>query len=212
MKRLQKRKLAWIIGTTLTASMAGAAWKLHAASSDSESFEGRYLQARAQEITLPETCKSPYREAPNFLEFFKTSIYVLAAQKGAGHAGVADLFAVESMREKMREIYPSSGEEGPMDRLIVAQLCLFEKVQTGRLARPGAPRIVVAPHDKDLQEHLLAIAPRLYQDARTLMIEALAQRAKERKLDLNIERQWDEVRKARRMGTEKIKDLLKDDL
>jgi hypothetical protein len=44
------------------------------------------------------------------------------------------------------------------------------------------------------------------------MIEALAQRAKERKQDLNIERQWEEVRKARRMGAEKIKDLLKDAL
>lgn len=210
MKQLQKRKLVWGCGFILTASVTLGAFGLQATTT--ETFESRYLQTRAQEITLPETCKSPYREAPNFLEFFNTSIYVIAAQQGAGTSGVADLFAVEGLREYLREIFPSMGEESPLDRLIVAQLCLFEKVQIEKRSRPGTTRIVISPMDKDLQEHLLAIAPRLYQDSRTLMIEALAFRAREKKQNLNLERQWGEVRKARKIGFDKIKDLVKDDL
>jgi hypothetical protein len=172
-------------------------------------LRGDFLQSRAQEVTLPESCKSPYRDAPNFIEFYTTSTFVLAARKGAQTAGLTELFAVTALREKMRDLFPSLGEESPMDRLIVAQLCHYEAIQIQKKSRPGSPRLVISPSDEELHEHLLAIAPRLYEDSRKLMIEALAIRARERKQNLNLERQWHQVERARRRGHEKIKDLFK---
>lgn len=171
-------------------------------------FEARYQQTRAKEITLPETCKSPYREAPNFLEFFNTSLYVMAAQRGANSQGIVELFAVEKLRDHLREVYPTLGEESPLDRLITAQLCQFEKIRLAKQLQTTPTRIVIAPTDADLQEHLISIAPRLYKDARSIVVEAMAQRAKDEKKDNDIVRQWNEVKKARRLGVEKVSDLV----
>jgi|GEM_PF-3145633 len=179
------------------------------ASNEGEAFEGRYLESQLNEITLPDSCKSPYRDAPLFIEFFNTSLYVMAARKGANGTGVADLFGVLSLREKMRELFPNMGEDNPLDRLIVAQVCLFQKVQTEKYARPGQAPLVITPADADLHTHFVSISSRLYQDARKLMIEALAIRAKEQKQNLNLSRQWDEILRAREKGDEKNKDLLR---
>lgn len=179
------------------------------ASSDGETFEGRYLESQLSDITLPDSCKSPYRDAPLFIEFFNTSLYVMAAKKGASGTGVADLFGVLSLREKMRELFPNMGEDNPLDRLIVAQLCLFEKVQVAKYSRPGQAPLVIAPSDGDLHAHLVSIAARLYEDSRKLMIEALAVRAKEQKQNLNLSRQWGEILKAREKGDEKNRELLR---
>ena len=172
-------------------------------------FESRYLEVRLSEVTLPDSCKSPYRDSPSFIEFFNTTIYVMAAKKGSSSDGVVDLFGVWSLREKMREIFPNLGEESPLDRLIVAQLCLFEKVQFEKYSRPGQSPLVISPADGDLHTHLLSIAPRLYQDSRKLMVDALAVRAKEQKQNLSLSRQWDEILRAREKGEEKNRDLLR---
>jgi len=200
-------KRAKILGIMCCALM-GASQIGRAAQGDV--FEGRYLESRISDITLPDSCKSPYRDAPNFIEFFNTTLYVMAARKGSGASGIAELFGVLSLREKMRELFPNLGEESPLDRLIVAQLCLFEKVQVEKRARPGQAPLVILPTDSEVQTHLAAIAPRLYQDARTLMVEALAVRAREKKQNLNLTRQWDEIQEARAKGQEKNKELFKD--
>ncbi|MEO5666934.1 MAG: hypothetical protein ABIR96_02625, partial [Bdellovibrionota bacterium] len=142
-------------------------------------FESRYFESRINDITLPDSCKSPYRDSPNFIEFFNTTLYVMAARKGASSAGIGDLFGVLALREKMREVFPNLGEDSPLDRLIIAQVCLFDKIQNNKYARPGQAPLVITPTDTELHTHLVSIAPRLYQDARKLMIEALGVRAKE---------------------------------
>jgi hypothetical protein len=174
-----------------------------------ENFESRYLESRMNEVTLPDSCKSPYRETANFMEFFNTTLYVMAARKGANAPGIAELFGVISLREKMNELFPNLGEESSLDRLVVAQVCLFDKVQNEKYARPGQPPLVIPPTDADLHAHLTSIASRLYQDSRKLMIEALAVRAKEKKQNLNLSRQWDEILKAREKGEEKNQELLR---
>ena len=70
--------------------------------------------------------------------------------------------------------------------------------------------MVISPIDVELQDHLVSISPRLFQDARKLMIESLAQQAKAKKQDDDLGRQWGEVRKARRIGAQKVEDLIKD--
>jgi hypothetical protein len=203
MKRVKFQKLLPVVCSALCAG------GLVAQSADGDKFESHYLNIRLEEVTLPDSCKSPYRDAPTFIEFFNTSITVMAAKKGANAAGVSDLFGVWNLREKMREVFPNLGEESPLDRLIVAQLCLFQKVQIEKYARPGQAPLVITATDNDLQTHLSSIAPRLYQDARKLMVEALGVRAKERKQNLNLSRQWDEILKAREKGDEKNRDLLR---
>ena len=143
------------------------------------------------------------------MEFFNTTLYVMAARKGSSAPGIADLFGVISLREKMNELFPNLGEESSLDRLVVAQVCLFDKVQNEKYARPGQPPLVIPPTDAELHAHLTTIAGRLYQDARKLMIEALAVRAKEKKQNLNLSRQWDEILRAREKGEEKNQELLR---
>jgi hypothetical protein len=126
-----------------------------------------------------------------------------------GGPNIAELFAVLSLRDKMREIFPNLGEESPLDRLIIAQLCFFEKVQRVKYAKPGQAPLVLLPIDAELHTHLTSIAPQLYQDSRKLMVDALAIRARERKQNIDLEHRWGEIQRARKKGEEKIEDLVK---
>ncbi|NCN42614.1 hypothetical protein GW916_15360 [bacterium] len=174
--------------------------------SDSSDFEGRYLRERVEEIVMPESCGSPYREAPDFIQFYHATLLVMAAGESNSQERLTDLFAVLSLRERMRNIFPNIGEESPIDRLIIAQLCNFEGIEKAKRSSP-AFRFVIAPTSNELHGHLVQIAPRLYQDSRKLMVEALAAQAKERKKFVDLERQWGRIQKLKSLGEDKIKNL-----
>lgn len=169
-------------------------------------FQGQYLKSRVSEITMPESCGNPYRESPNFMQFFHSTLLVMAAEKDNSEKGMTDLFAVLALREKMRDMFPSMGEESPLDRLVIAQLCNFHSIELAKRSSKTF-RFIIAPTSKDLHTHLIGIAPRLYQDSRKLMIEALAAKAREKNKLVDLERQWDRVQRVKALGEEKVKNL-----
>ncbi len=191
------------IGIFCTALFVGPTIAL---ASDGDDFEAQYLRERVSELVMPETCASPYREAPEFMQFFHATLLVMAAEKSYDAGPLSDLFAVMALREKMRNMFPNLGEESPLDRLVIAQLCNYEIIEKSKHSQP-AVRIVIPPTNAELHSHLIQLAPRLYQDSRKLMVEALASMAKERKKLVDLERQWNRVQKMKALGEDKIRNL-----
>lgn len=172
-----------------------------------ESFRVQYLKAQIAETVLPETCKSPYKESAKFIEFYQAALYVMAGKADVAETALVNLFAVKAMRQKMRDLFPTMPEESPLDRLIVAQLCQFERFEISRRSTVGQ-RVVILPTSPELHRHLSAISVRLFEDSRKLIVEALAAKARERRETIDLERHWDRVQRVEAQGQDKVKSLL----
>lgn len=177
------------------------------ANSVKDNFEAVYFKNRISEMVLPETCESPYKESPRYIEFFRATIYVMATKEDYPKQGVTDLFAVQAMREKMRDLFPTMTEESPIDRLIMAQICEYDRFEKSRRSSPKQ-RVIVPPISQGLHQHFLAISGPLYEDSRKLMIEALAAKARQERNVVDLERQWDRVKQAQSQGENKVRNLL----
>ena len=158
---------------------------------------------------LPDDCARAFQDIATHIQFFEGAIASMAINKlRPQETKLPYLFAVSEMRADFQGFFPNLGEESPVDRLIVAQLCQFRKYRTQQL-KPGQTQgSLIQSFDSDLQEHLAAIAPRLYQDVRTILVQALAKQAKLNDMESRYREKWREVLKARQLGREKVADIL----
>jgi hypothetical protein len=181
------------------------------ASLEGDEFAANFEREQVVADTLPSTCETPFRETGVYFQFFTSAISIVAAQKGPDASGVPELFAVAELRNKMQEIFPNLGEESPIDRLVVAQLCQYRAIKEKKSPPKQAfTTVQIETSDEELQAHLQGIATRLYSDARMLMVQALAARARLDNQEELLEGKWDRVRRARQLGNSKVADLFRD--
>jgi hypothetical protein len=159
--------------------------------------------------TMPDSCDSPYKDVSGFEIFFDSALFVIASERGAQEKGVADLFAVSELQKKMKDLFPNLGEDRPIDRLIIAQLCQYREIFKKNNRSVSDVGIVINSDDPILQKHLLSVASRLFIDARELMVSALAAHARSmarrNQINLTVER----VEQARQLGRNKIEGLFR---
>jgi hypothetical protein len=181
------------------------------ASLEEDEFAARFEREQVVADLLPTTCETPFRETGAYFQFFTSAISILAAQKGPDANGVPELFAVAELRNKMQELFPNLGEESPIDRLVVAQLCQYRAIKDKESpSKQPFSQTPVETSDSKLHDHLQGISTRLYSDARLLMVQALAARARLDTQDELLQGRWDRVRRARQLGNSKVSDLFRD--
>jgi hypothetical protein len=160
---------------------------------------------------FPDGCGNPYIDFPRFVTFFDGSISMMAAKRGHDAKGVSDLFAVLALREEMAYLFPNYTEESPIDRMIVAQLCQYQKIRALEM-RPGSTPLLIAADDERLADHLALVSSKLYLDSRQLMKESLSDRAKRKKEENFLASKQGEIWKAREKGRDKASDLIEEAL
>lgn len=158
--------------------------------------------------TMPDSCDSPYKDVSGFSVFFDSVIFVMASEKGPSETGVGDLFAVSELQKKMTEIFPNIGEESPIDRLVIAQLCQYRQIFKGKNNLNDAS-VSITSEDPQLQKHLQRIGSQLFIDARGLMVSALSAHARTQSRREQIKLTVDRVDRARDLGRNKIEGLFR---
>lgn len=182
---------------SLLASFGGSAAKAAAAES----------QTVLETQVMPEGCGQAYQEVDRFLDFYEASIADIVVKRGAKAKGVDDLFAVSELRKKMRTTFPNYTQESPIDRLIISQLCQFQKVRSTQIVPGALDKAVIRSSDKDLQEHFISIATRLFRDSSGLLHEELRKKALEKRNSRELASREAEVERARELGRRKIDDM-----
>jgi len=160
-----------------------------------------------ENLTFPEGCGKPFQDPALFYDFYNSAINAMAAKSGSEGKGIPDLYAVSELRSDFQDLFPNFTDESPIDRLVIAQLCLYEKIRAQQM-KPGAPATtLIQSYDVTLHEHLLAISTQLFTDARKIMVDSLSAQARLRQKNENVRSKWAEIRKAREAGRRKIVDL-----
>ncbi len=157
--------------------------------------------------TMPGGCGNPFRDAHEFMEFYDAAISSLVAKRGPDARGVTELFAVDEMSSEIRGLFPNYVEESPIDRLVSTQLCQFQKVRAAQIKPGGSAKVEIISSDIDLQNHLVAVANKLYTDSRKLLVSAFSERAQEQKKAHYLASKKSDILKAREHGHKKIKDI-----
>jgi len=157
-----------------------------------------------ESVVLPNGCGNPYADVPEFISFFESAIQLMAAKRGAEAKGVVDLFSVSEIRSEMRQLFPSLGEESPVDRLIISQLCNYQKIH---LLSASMTSTKVESSLEKLHDHLAAIAGPMYKDSKKLMLAAVNEMEKNKQAEGLVAAKWSDIRKARQMGRKQVRDL-----
>lgn len=160
--------------------------------------------------TLPAGCNNPFREPARFIEFYYSAITNMAAERGARAKGLDDLFAVYHLREMTNENAGfRGGEESSIDRLIVTQICHYEKISTQKSFGSGAKSQSVLASDPGLHDHLAVISKKLLADSVSLyrMENEKIKKNQSQEDFLNSKRQ--EIYKAKTIGEEKARRLIR---
>ncbi|HVJ66106.1 MAG TPA: hypothetical protein VM901_12685 [Bdellovibrionota bacterium] len=166
-------------------------------------------EGRLEQGLMPDGCNNPFRETAKFIDFYETSIVTMAAERGARAKGVESLFAIDSLRDRINEISNrSGGEESAVDRLIVTQLCHYEKIATQKNVGAGAKALQIFAKTPELHDHLAAIAPKLLGDTVALYkAQQRAMRDTKNQENFVISRQ-NEIRRAKDLGEAKVRQLI----
>lgn len=171
----------------------------------------RYEVSVGDPTVFPDGCQNPYRDLHLFTEFFESTLDSIVIERGTHVKGLADLYAVSELRAQMKEIFPNLSEESPLDRLILTQLCQFQKIYL-QTTSPGTLRPqALHSANKDLHDHLLAVGPKLFRDSRKIMVDGLTQRAKLREKAKKLAARRAEIRRAREAGRALVDDLFAPD-
>lgn len=186
----------------------GTAAAIGAEVTSNKTMSIRYESTVGDHVAFPGGCDALYKDIVDFMEFFESSLVEVVLEKGANAKGVSDLFAVSEMRVAMKDNFPNLSEESPLDRLILTQLCQFEKIRLGLRQKAGNLRPEpLTSGDTQLHDHLLKVAPKLYRDARALLVTALAEQARLRERGKVLAFKRAELRRAREQGRERVDDL-----
>jgi hypothetical protein len=166
-------------------------------------------EGRLEQGLMPDGCNNPFREAIKFIDFFETTIVTMAAERGASARGVENLFAVDHLRDLINEeANRRGGEESAVDRLIVTQICHYERIATKKNAGGGAKALQIFATDPALHDHLVAISTKLMTDTVALYrAQQKALREAKSQESFIVSRQA-EIKKARSRGQSKARDLI----
>jgi len=156
---------------------------------------------------MPEGCTTPFPDPGRFIAFFDAAITAMAAKRGADARGVVDLFAVSELRVQMISQFPNLSDESPLDRLIIKQVCQYQKIRNAdfKIGMGKVPE--VSSSDDGLHDHLAGVASHLYGDARKLMEEARGERNRMRERAKMMASKAGDISRARSLAREKVKDL-----
>jgi hypothetical protein len=182
-----------------------------ASGNDNKTVSLQYETAAGSEESFPDSCGKPYQDAGQFIEFYEATLSAMVVERGPRARGVVDLFAVSELRAEMKDLFPNMSEESPIDRLIIAQLCYYQKVRVSELKPGKAQPVNITSEDAVLHNHLADIAPKMFADAKKLMLEGVAaqSRLKARKRRLAARRA--DIHTARELGRSKVDDLFSSD-
>ncbi len=187
-----------VAGLSLLAPRAGAATKV-------VSFDGLAFE----DEQMPEGCESAFQDTSRFLSFYESTIASMAARRGPGVDPVVNLFSVSELRAAFQAQFPNLQEESPMDRLLIRQLCTYKQIRNAEF-KPGQARTLlqVSSSDAGLHDHLAAISTKLLNDAKQLMLEGIARNAKLKDRAAFTASKLQDIRRARSLGREKVRDLV----
>lgn len=165
---------------------------------------------------LPEGCGNPFVENAAFSDFFERAVESMASQGGAQSPGVVDLFAVLELRNAMASGQSDPSAESPIDRLLISQICQFQRIENAAaIGSGGAGRQkaqLIPANDPKLHKHLSGIAQKLYRDSRELFVADLAEKARKRARDQADKQKQDEIRRAKIQARSKVRELLEESL
>ncbi len=157
--------------------------------------------------TLPEGCGNPFLDTHLFLQFYNATISSAVAKRGKDSKGISELFAVSEISNEMATLFPNFAEESPVDRLVISQLCQFQKARTPQVKPGETSKAIIRSSDLDLHAHFVSLAIPLFRDSRKLLVAALADRSAETRRAQYIAAKRDEILKARESGRRKIQDI-----
>jgi hypothetical protein len=166
-----------------------------------------FQESTRDEKALPEGCGNPYAETIKFRDFYDNTLAFMAARRGAHSKGVVDLFAVSAIRDEIAVLFPNYTEESPVDRLIMAQLCQYQKIAAQGLNLKDKPLMIKAS-DSSLADHLVIVSAKMYTDAKALLLEAVAVQRKKEKDDSGLRARYTEVLNAREESRSRVQNLL----
>lgn len=162
------------------------------------------------QMVMPDGCNNPFRETIKFVNFFETTIVTMAAERGAKAHGVVDLFAVDRLRDILNdESNRKGGEESAVDRLIVTQVCHYEKVATQMNLTKGAKALQITAKDPGLHDHLVGISKKLLADTVELYRAEKKSQKEAKDQEKFVLSRKQEVRKAKDLGDEKVRSLIR---
>ena len=203
---------------TLMAAMAGAAStkktepeELDMSSAGIKNYALDPDALAIDQVKLPQGCGDLFVDYNAFVNFYDAAISVLAAKRGPTAKGVADLFAVSEIRSEMNSLFPNMSSESPIDQIIEAQICQYEKIWMNKEGAAGGFKKVERPSSSNeaLQDHLISIADKLYRDSRKVLVDSLAARARQKQKADFLASKWLDVLRAREAGRAKLGDVLK---
>ncbi len=177
--------------------------------------------ARAQDSTLeirylPEGCGNPFVENASFSDFFDSSVSAMAVERGASSPGIVELFSVLELRNALSEEQTDPSMESPIDRLLVSQLCQFQRIENASsvgMGNEARKRVQQIPsNDPKLHNHLKSIASKLYKDARELYLVDVTEKARKRAKDQSTAKRLGEIRKAKIQARQKVQNLMVESL
>jgi len=166
-----------------------------------------FQESTRDEKALPEGCGNPYAETIKFREFYDNALAYIAAQRGAQSKGVIDLFAVSAIRDEITALFPNYSEESPVDRLIMAQLCQYQKIAAQMMNLKDKPLQILASNIQ-LQDHLILVSKKMYLDAKALLLEAAADLKKREREDASVKVRFTQVLRAREESRNRVQGLL----
>jgi hypothetical protein len=178
---------------------------MRASAAMSPSSGGTQVQAP---LPFPEGCGNPYLDIVSFTYFFESALSQMAAQKGATGKGVVDLFAVWELRNLVSSHLSDPTVDSPVDRLIISQLCQFQKIQMRDNVGQSKRQAEIDSASEPLLVHLSIVAPRLFKETRELTVGFLTERARKLQKEGLAGRKIEDIRKAREMGRARVRDLL----
>lgn len=159
---------------------------------------------------MPDGCNNPFRESIRFIEFYDLAIETMAAERGASARGISDLFAVQYLRNLIAdESSLAGGEDSAIDRLIVTQICHYEKIATHKNLGSGSKKALqIFAKDPGLHDHLAAISKKLLSDSVALYRTEKKALAKNKDQENFLISRRNEIRKAKNQGEDKVRSLI----
>jgi hypothetical protein len=162
-------------------------------------------------LPFPEGCGNPYMDLVSFMAFYESTIQHMAAERGPEAKGVADLFAVWELRTWVAYQGTDPTTDSPLDRLIISQLCQFQRIETKAQIGVSKPTSVgIESSSNALHTHLSLVASRLYAEVREWVVAYKIELAKKRRQESLTHRKIEDIRKARDRGRAQVFDIIKD--
>lgn len=159
-------------------------------------------------MNFPEGCNTAFQEVSRFVEFFEASASMLVAKRGPQSRGAIDLFTVLGLRDELAEMGVNYSVESPVDRLVIAQLCQYQKIRVQQRTL-GGKMLVIEPGEEALMDHLAAVSGKLLADAKAIVLEFKQNQGQEKERNRFLASKRSEIEEARAAGRRKAQSLIR---